>query len=214
VYKQYVAAALIVPNEVSIFAFPEYISNNTAVILGQKLGRTISTISAVLDSKNGLPLDNLFKKSLHKLRSEGKKLMEIGLLADLSKDRNSFSQLVELMAAAARFGVVNNCHDVVLGVHPRRVRFFREVFGCKQVSDTTEYDSLNAAPVVLMHTCGQDPETGKLPAWKKINGDELDLNFSQRYLFNPHNSISQVEFDLSVDTIMRKVWNMPLSKTA
>ena len=50
VYQQYLATSLILLNELSVFPFPEYMSNNTAVIIGQYQGQTISTVSTVLDS--------------------------------------------------------------------------------------------------------------------------------------------------------------------
>src|SRR5437773_1388816 len=104
VYKQYLAASLIGPNEFSVFTFPEYLSNNTAVILGNKMNHTVCTVSAVLDSDRGLPLDNYYKRELNELRKQNKKLIEIGLLAD-ARQANSFSNIVDLMGGIARFGV-------------------------------------------------------------------------------------------------------------
>ena len=76
VYKQYLAASLISPNEFSLFTFPQYLSNNTAVITGSKMGCTVCTVSGVLDSENGLPLDTYYKPELDQLRAEGKKLID------------------------------------------------------------------------------------------------------------------------------------------
>src|SRR5687768_7511746 len=104
VYQQYLATSLILPNELSVFTFPEYMSNNTAVIMGKKMGHTVSTVSAVLDSERGLPLDNYYTDDLNKMRDEGKSLIEIGLLAD-SRGRGNFSNIIGLMSGIARFGV-------------------------------------------------------------------------------------------------------------
>jgi len=214
VYKQYLASSLIQPNEVSVFTFPQYFSNNTAVVLGQKMNKTVSTISSVLDSNRGLPLDGYFKQDLDKLRSEGRKLIEIGLFADTRKDENNFSNLVELMSAIARFGVYSNHHDYVIGVHPRRASFFSSIFGFKLISTVKQYGVLNSAPVVLLHACGKEMETVALAANTKIYSADCDLDFDSRYKFNPQNFISNIEFDLTVDNIIRKIWNTPLLKTA
>ncbi|MFM7903595.1 MAG: N-acyl amino acid synthase FeeM domain-containing protein, partial [Bacteroidota bacterium] len=155
VYKQYLAASLIMPNELSVFTFPEYISPNAAVFMGKKMGHTVSTVSAVLDSNRGLPLDHYYQNELDQLRQEGKKLIEIGLLAD-TRAAGNFQNITELMSGIARFGVYSDNHDYVIGVHPRRMAFFNQVFGFKQVGEVRDYGKLRTAPVVLLHANGID----------------------------------------------------------
>ena len=149
VYHQYVAAMLIEVNPFSIFTFPEYISRNVAVILGETDEKSTCTISAVLDSKQGLPLDNYFKKELDVLRSEKKKLIEIGLLASTSESEmgNPF-QTIELLSSVARFGAFSNYHDYVIGVHPRRAEFFKKIFGFNSIGESKVYHRLRKAEVI------------------------------------------------------------------
>ena len=205
VYKQYLASSLIQPNEVSIFTFPQYIGNSTAVILGQKMGKTLSTISAVLDSDRGIPLDRYFGSALNPLRRQGKKLIEIGLLADVRKEQNNYSNLVELMSAVARFGVYSNHHDYVIGVHPRRAHFFSKVFGFKPLSSTASYSTLNSAPVVLLHANGKDIETSILQTTQEIYNTKAGLDFENRYLFDSENFISALQFQESINQIIGKI---------
>ncbi len=68
VYKQYLSVSFISANKVSLFTFPHYIGNRSALILGRDHGKTVCTISAVLDGENGLPLDVYFKNDLDNLR--------------------------------------------------------------------------------------------------------------------------------------------------
>jgi hypothetical protein len=166
----------------------------------------VSTISSVLDSERGLPLDGYFKADLDRLRNENRKLIEIGLFADTRKDQNNFSNLVELMSAIARFGVYSNHHDYVIGVHPRRIPFFQSVFGFKPVSSIKKYGMLNAAPVVLLHACGNEMEIRALTANQSIYSGTEDLDFANRYQFNPQNFISNSELDISIDSIIGKIW--------
>jgi hypothetical protein len=206
VYKQYLAASLIGPNEFSIFTFPEYLSNSTAVILGSKMNHTVCTVSAVLDSERGLPLDSYYRKELDLLRKQGKQLIEIGLLADARKE-NCFADIVDLMAGIARFGVYSNHHDYVIGVHPRRINFFKQTFGFEPVGEVRDYSKLKTAPVVLLHACGTALETASL----KTNSEKIycgpgEFDFSNRYKFNPHNFISVSEFSTSVENFLRRIW--------
>jgi hypothetical protein len=213
VYKQYLAASLIAPNEFSVFTFPEYISNNTAVIVGRKMNHTVCTVSAVLDSEAGLPLDNYYKDSLDELRSSGKKLIEIGLLADM-RQSNNINHIIELMAAIARFGVHADHHDYVIGVHPRRVNFYSSMFGFQKFGEIKNYSKLKTAPVILLHANGKELETSKLVINSQIYNDPKDFDFDSRYKFNPQNFISRKEFTLSVENFIRGIWKKPKLKAA
>ena len=206
VYKQYLATSLIMPNELSVFTFPEYISNDTAVIMGKKMGHTVCTISAVLDSKRGLPLDHYYKEDLDRMRGEGKKLIEIGLLAD-SRGAGKFNDITGLMAGIARFGVFSDHHDFVIGVHPRRMQFFKQVFGFEQAGNVRDYGKLKTAPVVLLHANGQALQSEPYFINREIYNDPCEFDFDNRFLFNPDNFIGQGEFGESIANFISKIWN-------
>jgi hypothetical protein len=205
VYKQYLDSSLILPNELSIFTFPEYISNNSAVIMGTKMGHSVCTVSAVLDSERGLPLDHYYGEELNMLRGEGRKLIEIGLLAD-SRKKGNFSDITGLMSCIARFGVFSDHHDFVIGVHPRRMPFFNQVFGFKQVGEVRDYGKLKTAPVALLHANGRDLQNETFELNKTIYSDPMNLDFAERFQFNPGNYIDSSEFSDSVAGFIQKIW--------
>jgi hypothetical protein len=205
VYRQYLAATLIGPNELSVFTFPEYISNNTAVLLGKNNNHTVCTISAVLDSEKKLPLDGYYSRELDRMREEGKKLIEIGLHAD-ARRTTSFQEITDLLAGIARFGVHSNHHDYVIGVHPRRINFYNKIFGFKPVGVVKNYGRLQTAPVVLLHANGTIPEVASLYRNNEIYTDPGNFNFDQRFKFNPQNFITQNEFTNSVETFFKSIW--------
>jgi hypothetical protein len=206
VYKQYMAASLIGPNKISIFTFPEYISNNTAVILGEKMGHTVCTVSGVLDSDKGLPLDSQYGAELQELRLAGKKLIEIGLLAD-ARGTTNITHIIDLLAGIARFGVFSDHHDYVIGINPKRSNFFRTVFGFNVISEAKSYNKLQTAPVVLMHANGLQLETASLKTPYTIYNDPKKFNFAKRFRFNPDNFISNNEIDITKDTLINSIWN-------
>ncbi len=205
VYRQYLAASLISPNEMSLFTFPEYISNNTAVILGRKMNKTVCTVSAVIDSPLGIPLDSYYHDELDQLRNEGRKLIEIGLLAD-ARGTSKMSSITELMASIARFGVYSDHHDYVIGVHPRRINFFSSVFGFEPFGDVKGYGKLKTAPVVLLHAHGLDLEVASREINTEIYSDPRNLDFDERFQFNPGNFISDREFNASVEHFVQTLW--------
>ena len=182
VYHQYVKTALIESNLFSVFTFPEYISRNSAVILGKIGDKSVCSVSAVLDSKHGLPLDACFHEELDGLRNENKKLIEIGLLANRSEKASPF-YIIELLSSIARFGVYSNFHDYVIGVHPRRAKFFKHLFGFNQVGASKKYDELGKAQVVLLHADGREFEIRSQKASHAIYFEATDLLFKDRFKF-------------------------------
>ena len=185
VYHQYVASALIEMNPFSVFTFPEYVSRNAAIILGKENDCNVCSVSGVLDSETGLPLDAYFANEIGDLRKKKKKLIEIGLLAS-KKKYTHFSYMVNLLSAIARFGIYSGYHDYVIGVHPRRISFFKEVYDFTQIGETRVYHRLQKAEVALLYADAKHFETNAKQAWRDIHERQSDLNFNDRYILeNP-----------------------------
>jgi len=214
VYRRYHDAGLIRPNDYNLFTFPEYLSNNSAVIIGRDNSNTVCTISAVIDGpERRLPLESYYADELNRMRDEGKKLIEIGLHAD-SRNRSSISDITDLMAGIARFGIQMNHHDFVIGVHPRRAAFYQTVFGFKPVGPVKSYQKLDTAPVVLLHACGTNPDVNSLYINNRIYSDPAGFDFSKRFLFNPYNQIPNQELNQSVENFIRTIWTSKIPKAA
>jgi hypothetical protein len=182
VYRQYLNSFLIDPNPFSVFTFPEYVSNDSVIILGQQENKAICSLSGVIDSENGLPLDRQYKNELDQLRKGGNKLIELGLLADI-RETNNLKSIVELMSAVAKFGVFSKHLDFVIGVNPRRVEFFKRIFGCEVIGDLKNYENLKVAPVVLLYATNKNIKTVSLKANEEILKSPLNLGFASRYNF-------------------------------
>ena len=205
VYKQYLKSALIDANPFSIFTYPEYISQNSAVILGKSGKNSVCSVSAVLDSKDGLPLDAYFHTELNALRNQNKKLIEIGLLANVSERAGPF-YIIELLSSIARFGVYSNFHDYVIGVHPRRASFYKNLFGLQQIGEPRKYHQLHEAEVILLHASGQDFEPLTRKATQAIYFDETDLNFKNRFRFIRMASLKPFVLINQAFLFLKKLW--------
>ncbi len=213
VYRQYLATSLIEPNPLELFTFPEYISNQSAVIIGKEMGEIVCTASGLLDGEKGLPLDTYYHDELNLLRIEGKRLIEIGLVADTRKT-DGMANAIELMNNIARFGVHANHLDYVVGIHPKRVNLYNRLWGFKPIARAKEYDTLRTAPVVLCHLSGNDPEIRKLELNRKISSGEMEIDFDLRYKFNPENFISDAELALSIESFFMSLWQKNQLKAA
>jgi len=213
VYEQYLKWALIDANPFSVFTYPEYLSRNSAVILGKEGDKNVCSVSAVLDSKHGLPLDAYFHHELERMRKENKKLIEIGLLANQSEKASPF-YIIELLSSIARFGVYSDFHDYVIGVHPRRAKFFKHFFGFNQVGVPKKYYKLHDAEVILLHAGGQEFETLAQKASHAIYFEETDLKFDNRFRFIRLASMLPYKTITVIFSFFKKLWNkfFPLKK--
>ena len=205
VYQQYVKLALIDSNPFSVFTYPEYLSRNSAVILGKVGDRNVCSISAVLDSRQGLPLDACFHHELDELRKEKKKLIEIGLLASLSETASPF-YIIELLSSIAHFGAYSNYHDYVIGVHPRRAKFLQKLFGFNQVGAIKKYHKLHDSEVILLHAGAQEFETHAKKAIQAIYVKETDLKFENRFRFIRLASLLPFKAVIYMITFFIKLW--------
>ena len=204
VYHQYVAAALIEMNPFSVFTFPEYVSRNAAILLGKENNKNVCSVSAVLDSDTGLPLDAYFGDEIGALRKKNKKLIEIGLLASVKKFTH-FTHMIELLSSVARFGVFSDFHDYVIGVHPRRKAFFKEVYDFKQIGEAKIYHKLRRAEVALLYADAKHFETRAKKAWKDIYDSQRDLRFDERFVFEKADDVQGHETSDYFISFIRKM---------
>lgn len=162
-YNVYSTNGFIDPNQHKIHTVPQAINSNTAVFYSTSGSNVDGTLTAMLDGPNGLPLDTVYKVELDLLRRQGRRLNEHGLLAhmtqiDASQATHSARQqadqvrtsLIHLMCRTVRFGLAMNCTDIVIGVHPKHMRFYQRAWGFKQAGPERAYATVNDRPVVLM----------------------------------------------------------------
>ena len=151
VYWSYVTHGLISPNPYQIHAMPNVISNDTVVIRGRIDDLTISTVSAYLDGPAGLPLDDVYHHELSQLRARGRKLVEIGLLADRYQyPLRAVDAILKLMGHAMYFGIHQGATDGVVGVNAHHVKYYTRLLGFDVIGPEKKYAAVNNNSVVLL----------------------------------------------------------------
>ncbi len=171
VYDVYSRSGFIHHNDYKVHTTPQAVNRRTAVFYSEINGEIESTLSAILDGPDGLPLDKVYKAELDTLRGRGRRLTEHGLLAhrvqiagsqaaeyfDRNKDSFHRSQiarvresLIHLMCRTYFFGLTMNCTDIVIGVHPKHAKFYDRGWGFVQAGPQKAYPTVNNRPVVLM----------------------------------------------------------------
>lgn len=109
----------------------------SVVIIAEGMKNIVTgTITAMVDSPIGLPLDDYFPTELAQLR-QGRKLVEIGMLAEETGHEGNC--VFDLMRWGFWWGVACGCTDVVCGIPPARARLYRKLMGFEQIGKSRPY---------------------------------------------------------------------------
>lgn len=148
VHHCYSDKGLIDSNPYTVHTTTQALSVNTAVIFGRTDGEIDSTLSVIPDSERGLPLDQVYPHVLDHLRSRGRNLCEVGLLADA---RQNVSRDLSQSFGAMRYAFFRAYHthsDIVIGVHPRHADFYVRMMGLEVIGQMSSHPKVKNRPVV------------------------------------------------------------------
>jgi len=110
---------------------------------------TVATITASLDSRDGLYVGGLYPDEVGQLRAQGRKLCEFTKLA-VDESVRSQAILGAIFHVACIYVInLHRCTDVLIEVNPRHVRFYERMLGFSRVAEE-RLDPVVNAPAVLM----------------------------------------------------------------
>ena len=120
---------------------------------------TVATITAALDSPEGLYVSRLYPEEVRTLQAEGRKLCEFTKLA-VDEAVRSHAVLGAIFHVACMYVInLHQCTDVLIEVNPRHVKFYQRMLGFKRVGGERVDPDVNA-PAVLMrldlHHCAAE----------------------------------------------------------
>lgn len=135
-------------------------------------GRIVGTVSVVLDSPDGFPMDSLYHTELEALRQSGHRLAEVVQLATdqefvagLPGIGGGISLLLPLFQGVLRIGKERGVDGFCITVNPKHDRFYTEI-GFVPIGPERQYEALGGAPTLpkvfywqsaLEHPEGQSP---------------------------------------------------------
>jgi hypothetical protein len=150
VYRQYLSAGLINPNDQEIHTTPQAIQEQSLVAVGSIRGAVASTLTIMPDGDKGLPLETVYRAEIDTLRGQGRRLLEVGLLADRRDEiKRYINSLMCMFMYPWFFARYRGC-DIVCGVHPRHVEFYEKAFGFVQSGPVRTYPRVKDHPVTLL----------------------------------------------------------------
>lgn len=151
VYQRYAQMGLIDENPFGIHAVPTAVGGHACVIWGPEGPQVGYTMTLVRDGTRGLALDSVYASYLDVLRRDGRRLLEVGMLADR---RRSAARGVGALFTMMRWAVYHALHsgltDVVIGVHPRHAQFYIRCYGFEEFAPPTSYPLVRNHPVVAL----------------------------------------------------------------
>lgn len=149
VYRRYSQMGLIEENPYGIHAVPTAIGTHACVLWGPEDANVGYTMTLFRDNPQGLALDSVYALALNDLRRKGRRLMEVGMLADRRESAaRGMAALFAMMRRAIYYGLQTDLTDIVIGVHPRHAQFYVRCYGFEQFAEETIYPMVRDNPVV------------------------------------------------------------------
>jgi hypothetical protein len=151
VHTKYAERGLVDPSLGRIFFGPYHVMPSAATLVGQLDGTVFTTLSVVVDSPAGLPLDSVFGDVFAEFRKQGLVLGELGLFADRRRSlTQSLSSMYELFRLSYWYFRRHDFDLAVIGVHPRHAGFYQRLFGFASHDVVRDHPTVKNAPAELL----------------------------------------------------------------
>lgn len=109
----------------------------------------ISTLDIVKDTKSGgLPMDEIYNDELNCLRAQGRKLCEVGSLAN-SRNVNWQNTFMPLFRVVFWHALNNGMNDICIMVNPKHEAFYRSIMVFESLGKEKFYPGVNAPAIAL-----------------------------------------------------------------
>ena len=151
VHDSYVRSGYMKPNPAQIRLGVHYALPSTRTFVALEEEEIVATVSLFADSPLGLPLDSLYSDWVGGLRSQRRKVGEVGMLAyhcaGLARRSTALLLMMKLVFHDAR---QENINDLLITVNPRHVRFYERLLCFEVFGPQMHYSAVANAPAVLM----------------------------------------------------------------
>ncbi len=161
VYEGYTARGYCAPNPSRMYYhYYSFLPESRTFVLKDK-DEILGTISLIVDSPCGLPMDNLFSREINQIRAGSRKLAEVSLLAMAhhEKKKKLFSltnfekqaQLFRLFKIAYEYAFyAAGVTDFVIGVHPKHETLYKYLL-FRNLGSPKSYPQARGNPALPLH---------------------------------------------------------------
>lgn len=149
VYERYAQMGLIDENPFGIHATPTGVGPHACVIWGPDGPQVGYTVTLFRDGPRGLALDSVYPREIDELRGKGRRLLEVGMLADRRRCvSRSVQALFSMLRWSLHYALHTDLTDLVIGVHPRHAQFYVRYYGFEPFAAEKSYPLVRNHPVV------------------------------------------------------------------
>jgi hypothetical protein len=151
-YKNYLRCGYCESSETGMLVPAFALLPETVTFVAKHLDEVVSTVSLIPDSPFRFPIDEIFSPELDRLRTAGRRLAEVGMLAD----RREFSprrlgHLLKLYRLIIRYSQQRlDMQDLCFAVHPHHAAFYEKYFLAKPQGETRYFPEVKNNPAVFM----------------------------------------------------------------
>lgn len=170
-YESYLRVGLTVINDSQRKVTKWHKLPNTFVYIAREKDQLIYTVTLIIDSEHGLPIEEIFKDEIEKFRLQKLALAEVSCLASkfgylsVIENLNVLTNLIKLLILEARSKSID---QLVLSVHPTHAKFYERFFGCYIIGPPKEYSIvMNNLAVLCVHNF-KDLDISKYKVYDKI----------------------------------------------
>ncbi len=103
-------------------------------------GKIVGTVSLVLDSPMGLPMEEFCAEEVAKMRSEGRKLAEVVAFA-LNPEYSKYKIFLHMFKLLFQFAEMKGVTDLCCSVTERHIRFYRRVCLFEPMGELVPYSA-------------------------------------------------------------------------
>lgn len=111
--------------------------------------KIVGTVSVVFDSERGLPIDEIYKEEMNKLRVSGVKIAEIIKLATDSEYRKNNTVIQSLFTTIFKYGLSEKADYYCITINPKQAAVYKNIF-FEKIGEEKIYHFLNDAPTIAM----------------------------------------------------------------
>jgi hypothetical protein len=152
VHDQYVWRGYMAPTPSGRRLTVHHALPTTKVFIARRLDRLVGTLTLVQDSMLGLPLDDLYRDEVARLRAQGRRIAEVAALATAAECRRTgIVVLSHLMRMVVTYALkIAGVNDLCITVNPRHVEFYRTCLRFETIGPERAYGKVNGAPAVAL----------------------------------------------------------------
>jgi N-acyl-L-homoserine lactone synthetase len=154
---------------------PYHALPSTVILAVRRQAAVVATLSLILDSSVGLPIDGLYPEALRSLRTAGRRVAECSNFAIDRRERDR-AIAMRLMRAAFQVCFAEGHNELVAVVNPKHDSFYRNVWGMERIGPERSYGEVRgAAAVGLRLNLEAFPEVLRFFSAGSSNGRNLFL---------------------------------------